>query len=256
MASREVEAALAALRQQASTADETELDPIGVPPGFVAQLPPPARWRGWGGDGVEVEPRYYEGADWAPASLPGPKIADLQRRLAAAGLLEEYVNGVWDEPSRQAFRALLTESNAAGLTYDQMANRRANATAEQRKEKVAARLRPDPATLRQNAKAFMKSSVGREPTDDELSHLTGVLDTIDRQAYEAKAAQEQGAIDALAAGEPAPGGQNVDPQARFEEYLADRYKPEIQMRQGVADLSTSRENLMGSIFAIDQAIGA
>lgn len=250
MASKEVEEALAALKAAAANND-TELAPIGVPQGYVAERDRPA-----GGIGPYriVAPRYFEGDEFVPASLPGPKIAELQRQLAAAGLLKEYVNGYWDGASQAAYATLLGEANASGYTYEQQMRQRANAAAEDRQVRRAARLKPDPATLRLNAKALVKQTVGRDATDEEIVHLSGVLDSFTKQADEADLANEDAAAAALAAGQPAPGGQQVDPQARFEEYLSDRYRPEIQMREGVADLSQSRENLMGSIFAIDQAV--
>lgn len=62
-------------------------------------------------------PRYYDGAQWLPASLPPDQLAQLQRQMVAAGLLKsgQAQLGVWDAASMNAYTQLLAYANASGL---------------------------------------------------------------------------------------------------------------------------------------------
>lgn len=265
-AKAKLDEAVAAFERSLTAGAESELQPIGVPAGYSAERPAPAPYAR---DMTQQVPaRYFDGDDWAPASLPGPRIAELQRQMVAAGLIPRgasYRNGVWDDVSRSAYRQLLGEANGSGLSAEQQVKVRQNAPkANQPEFQAPVRLKRDPAAIRSSVRALMADVIGpdRKPTDEELNELTGVLERIDSQAYDQSTAASQAQFDReMAAENGAPVGaapvvQDVDPDARFEELLRERYKPEIQMREGVTDLATGRENLLGNIFAIDQMIGA
>lgn len=257
-----------------------ELKPIGVPEGFTRTETREAGEVGGGGWGagsfglsgsgrprsrggmveVEVPPRYMDGHQFTPAQLAPPARADLQARLVSAGLIQKgsrYFKGEWDDVSVTAFEQLLALANRSGLTWQQELTVLENTAVENRREQFQApqRLRSDPATLRQNARAFMRKTVGRDPTDQELGQFTAQMAQFDEQAYGAQVGAERAAFMAEESGQAAPAADMVDPEARFLEYLQQQYRPEIQMREGIADLAQSRENLMGSVLSLDRMIG-
>jgi hypothetical protein len=120
--------------------DDDDLKPIGVSEGF--RVPSvrtsesfrgmsPTAVEGWSSQGagpgaiVERGPRYFDGDEWRPASLGPAAIGDLQAMMAAAGLLDDFRYGVWDAASVDAYKQLLTEANASGLTAEAALRQRA-----------------------------------------------------------------------------------------------------------------------------------
>jgi hypothetical protein len=96
--------------------------PIGVPKGYSVVKPVKAgigslgRAFQRGTHDYQQTPRYVQGHQYNPASLPVDDIIDLQESLVAAGLMErgDYTVGVWDNESTQAYEHLLSEANASG----------------------------------------------------------------------------------------------------------------------------------------------
>lgn len=65
-------------------------------------------------------PRYMEGDEWRPGGWGPERIADLQRMLTIAGLLnpkESITLGALDATTRNAYRALLEQANALGMDW-------------------------------------------------------------------------------------------------------------------------------------------
>lgn len=97
--------------------------PLGVPVDYVAPGGPigrPADLAGFMGPvamPVGVAPRFFEEHLLTPIGMPAEKIAQLQRRLDAAGLIgkRKYVLGVWDAVSQDAYRQVLETANAYGV---------------------------------------------------------------------------------------------------------------------------------------------
>lgn len=235
-------------------------DPIGVPADFVAHAEykpglgmPPIK-----PGGVELPPRYFEGDDASPAGMSDEDIARLQRMLVAAGVLKgtTYLNGVWDEPSRQAYRSILTHANQSGLTAQQSLETWASAHTEQ-KPKVDPFLEPDYATLAQTVKQLVSERLGgREPTPAELDVLTSQLRGNYRAEYDAAVATTTAASDAAAAGaDPATVVQDIDPVARFSEFFEQRYQPEMERREAISDMTNLRESFLGNVGQMDSMIG-
>ncbi len=75
---------------------------------------------------LSQKPLYFEGDQLRPASTSPAEIGRLQASLAAAGLLDRFTYGVWDKPSQDAYAALLSESNVAGVTWDAQLRNRAS----------------------------------------------------------------------------------------------------------------------------------
>lgn len=72
---------------------------------------------------TEVEPRYTERDIYTPVQMSPGALMELQRRMAAAGLLTEgYRAGLFDEPTRKAYEALLSYANQYGVSDDEMLN--------------------------------------------------------------------------------------------------------------------------------------
>lgn len=65
-----------------------------------------------------VQPTFYEGDQYRPATLGPAGIADLQRAMIAAGLIDasDIQLGVWDGASIQGYEKLLGYANMTGLT--------------------------------------------------------------------------------------------------------------------------------------------
>src|SRR5690606_14272224 len=103
---------------------------LGVHDDYVAERPDtPAR--GFTGDtrgvrpSIPYRPRYREGDEWLPANTSPAAIWDLQKALMQAGLITRgtrFQKGIWDETTREAYRALLEMANASGYTDEQMLN--------------------------------------------------------------------------------------------------------------------------------------
>lgn len=82
--------------------------------------------RGHGTIGAKL-PLYYDGDQLRPSMSDPASIGRLQASLAAAGLLEDFRFGVWDKNSQDAYADLLSEANAAGVTWEaQLRNRAAS----------------------------------------------------------------------------------------------------------------------------------
>lgn len=102
--------------------------PIGVPSGFTATRPQNRSTRVIGVNvrlpGQElasIPPRYVEGNEWDPATIPPEDRAQLQLALREAGLYsknQKFTLGVWDESTRGAYKRLLAYANGTGLTWN------------------------------------------------------------------------------------------------------------------------------------------
>lgn len=125
--------------------------------------------------GAYDSPRYVDGAQYEPNSMPGPKIADLQRELAAAGLLKgKYRNGVWDDKSVKAYEELLSYANQSGVTWDE-ALRRYVATGGEAgegggKAPLVKRV-SNPDDLKAILETVTTATIGRRLSDAQMQHL-------------------------------------------------------------------------------------
>lgn len=100
--------------------------PIGVPEGYAATLPGgEVRLEGMGwrpaGD-RQVPPSFFEGDEYVPAQLSQEARARLQLQMYRLGILtRDFQVGVWDAPSRLAYRSVLEFANASGISDEQQA---------------------------------------------------------------------------------------------------------------------------------------
>ena len=88
------------------------LRPIGQTPTGYAEKPTAAREE-------RNVVRYFEGDERIPASLSSQQVAQIQRKLVQAGLLDDdFVGNVWDTATETAYKSLLSYANATGLDKD------------------------------------------------------------------------------------------------------------------------------------------
>lgn len=102
--------------------------PLGVPEDYTAPFVRTGRYSPVGGETAArmnrspgtigaQGPRYFEGAEWGPAGTGPAAIGALQEHMAASGLLTgDWRYGIWDENTRKAYKSVLEEANAMGLT--------------------------------------------------------------------------------------------------------------------------------------------
>jgi hypothetical protein len=106
--------------------------PIGVPEGYTAPRPTNLRGmttrgsEGWseGGRGhgtiFPQAPRYYDGDEYRVRPMSPAAIAAIQDQMARAGLLtSDFMMGVWDPATAEAYKVLLGMANAQGTTVEQ-----------------------------------------------------------------------------------------------------------------------------------------
>lgn len=218
------------------------LAPIGVP---SVQMGPDGAPVPFAADGVE--PRFFDGDEWGPAAMTREDRARLQRLMVGAGIIPrgaEYRLGVWDDISRQAYKSVLASANASGMNPQQVISEWANATVEN-KPRPDPYLAPDLTSIKQDIKGVFRQRLGRDVTDGELGPLVSEALSLDRQAYDTAVTNAQ-----------AESGTQFDAGARFEDYLSERYRPEIERKEGIIDLAAQRDNLLGNIFTMDSMIGA
>lgn len=113
--------------------DDDEPLPIGVPEGYTAPVPTDLRDMGraaehWGtftgagqhGSMRPQAPRYYDGDEYRQRPMSPAAIAAIQDQMARAGLLtSDFLMGVWDPSTAEAYKTLLGIANQQGTTAEQ-----------------------------------------------------------------------------------------------------------------------------------------
>jgi hypothetical protein len=156
-----------------------EPKPLGVPRNYVA------------GD---VPPTFFDGDEWAPATLSPGQVARLQDILAGIGLLTEYRRGYWDPNSQKAYREVLEYANGAGITDEMEAIRRIAETGALGGKIGGGRTRApltvrksNPLDIKSAADAVAQNVLGRGLTNDELPQIIAAIQqmetSVQTQAY-------------------------------------------------------------------------
>ncbi|KKL26888.1 hypothetical protein LCGC14_2390720, partial [marine sediment metagenome] len=271
--------------------------PIEVPLDFVASKEvPDALGATRPGDPTRTqtfEPRYFEGDERAPQSLDGTVIARLQKRLVAAGLLneDEYYAGYWTEVSWLAYKTALGVANTNGTdvskAIDELIRTLPQSIKDERDlDKFAEPpyLTPDYATLAQTVKRTMRNELGRDPTAGELAQLTREMSGFAREQFDVLTERERIIFEGgketvtpptLTFGQPLPEGQppslnlfgpratpvgpqtlqNVDPAARFQELFEQRFKPEIDRLDSLSEVRRNTNNVFASLRTMSSLVG-
>ena len=260
--------------------------PIGVPLDFVptkeSQIDQPDQFPTRDGPvtGLERgEVRYFEGDELAPASLDSVQIARLQSRLVKAGVLNEdqYYAGYWDDVTRDAYKTVLGLANrtpnmdATGMIDLMIANPKKIDAADADKFREPPFLKPDYATLAQDVKTTMRTRLRREPTAAEMAELTRVMGGFYRQQFDVLTEADR----IMFEGDPVTadnvirpmgvvsGGltvaptelQDVDPAARFRELFDQRFKPEIDRLDSLAEVRRNTTNVFESLRTMSSLVG-
>jgi hypothetical protein len=273
--------------------------PIGVPVDFVAarQIEDPSPISLLAGAGVfpttrAIAPQYFDGDELAPATLDPAVIARLQRRLVAAGLLDDdtFYVGAWDDLTIAAYKGVLGFANQNGIDATKSMDRLI-ATLPQSVKDARARakqlkvfqeppyIKPDMATLAQDVKRYFRQEVGRDPTAGEMAEFSAAMSSAYRADFEAEvgalraafnaendptlgvsASTEAGRLTRSIEAPVVPGGgggtfQGVDPVARFREAFDRRLKPETDRLQGLSERRANVNNVYESLRTMTSLIG-
>lgn len=126
---------------------------------------------------------------------------------------------------------------------------------------VPAYKKPDYATLAQHVKATVRDQLERQPTESELSMLSGYLEQQYRNAWQSNEVDvgrddwtRRGRAAETGAEQAAPTIDNVDPVARFDKFFGDRYEGELDHRQRVDQSEERTKNLFGSFDMLSRSI--
>lgn len=178
------------------------------------------------GPTYEAAPRYFDGDQYTPASLPPETIARMQRDLARSGLLKgDYHIGVWDAASANAYEYLLGASNAAGDDETTTLARFLDSPLQEDKPKR------DPLVIRQThpndlaavADTVARRTIGRKLRPDEISRFVSAYQS-------AEAGAQQSAYDAQ------PGGGSVTDAPNAEAMAAQQIEASNPVEVGAHDL--------------------
>lgn len=166
----------------------TDKSYIGVPPGYTAGKQPTV---GYGdtlpenpqGQGIR-KPRYAEGDELRPANWTPDQIADLQRKMAEAGLLKsKFRLGYWDGASQQAYSALLAYANQGGRsatdTLNVLRTRPEQGDDTDRPPLVVKTTSPD--DLRGVFRDVSRKLLGRQLGDGEIESYIQAYNSIETQ---------------------------------------------------------------------------
>lgn len=197
---------LAALQAAGATDPNS---PIGVPTGYVPPIRTGQGFSPGAGPAITVpdlraEP-YMPGAELAPGSLSPEAIAGIQQQLVDAGLLRgEFIVGVWDPSSRNAYKSLLGYANSLGTT-DEFALRRWSATGMGAVDPTPTPRQPfvaqvtNPEDIKSGLREFFREKVGTGKIDDArldamVKAYQGEEVSAQRQAYDLAAAPVGGTV--------------------------------------------------------------
>lgn len=187
--------------------------PIGVPPGYVAtkkgaptrDYADPGRIPGGAArtdttvvtsPGVDtlVPPTFYDGDEYLPAQMSAEDRARLQMKMYELGILDQdFQVGVWDGPTRLAYRSVLEFANASGITDAQAAMDEYGQTMDVSKAK---RNRPplvirqtSPEDIRRVAQNVATQILGERADEKQVDRIVAAYQTAEatyqRQAYDA-----------------------------------------------------------------------
>lgn len=228
-------------------------NPVGSVPGRPGALQ--RRVGGWGARNAQRPVRFTEADVWRVMTRSGAEIQLMQEELEAAGLLgkNEYRPGIFDPATQDAVRSWLAFSNVSGKKPDDLltefsaleADRKAKLRDETLRRSAAQIVRTDPATVRTTVKASVKALIGREPTDAEMAELTAQFQNFEAEDLRHQQAQTMQAAE-FEAGlrDDLPETTDVDPEARLEEFLAERFAGTVAQNQRVEEMQVGQHNVL------------
>ncbi len=177
-----------------------ERDPlIGVPEGWVpgtgmVDMTSVAKFRDVaGGPPLQSSQSLYRESNlWGiTARLSGPQLANVIRKMAVAGFLDQNDLGptaglpAWSPAVQNAMANLMATANLNGQTWEEVLDdtyQKGLKMREENRRKAIAEftfgpyLAPDYASMASDAEALFSARVGRKPTDAELTLLVNQMD--------------------------------------------------------------------------------
>jgi hypothetical protein len=216
--------------------------------------------------------RYFEYDQWRFASRSPEYIVALQNQMVAAGLVDarDIIPGLWTDPDADAMKVLMIEATAARTTWENALGARIASGAGAAQARGAGRtfvtptyMAPDYATLSQAVKGTFAQLVGREPKDYELSLLADQLAADSRAEYEAVVAGQRAEFRAGAGGDDLVGDrivggatvQAVDPMARLQEAIQNRFGAEIAAEEAEQDYTANTRLMAQNLAGLSGVIG-
>lgn len=194
--------------------------------------------------------------------LPLEHKVRLQDALVALGLARNAIPGEFDKDTRNGVETLLTLSNAAGTTWQATIGR-----LQQLKDAgqldpsggeftEPAYLPPDYASLAQTVKQTVRSTLGRDPSDDEIAELSAQLQGFDYSAFQAEVDAERAQFETQQAGGGTvpQTGRQVDTASRFRELIESKYGDELAFNQRREEGAENRQLTLGAVGTIDRII--
>jgi hypothetical protein len=179
---------------------------IGVPAGYTAVTRHGSRQGLWNpaGEGSpdvgttyrNITPRFVDGMQYAPASMPPSQIADLQRQLAQLGLIDPdamITFGVWDETSIAGYEKLLAWANRAGITRVDQALRKyrqmvaegggpVRVGGEEPPEIPPLQIRlTDPTSLKATFRRAVIDQLGEGWSDEQIDRMVAAYHSMERE---------------------------------------------------------------------------
>ena len=216
-------------------------------------------------------PRYDEDSPREVfVSLDSASRSQLQRDLAAAGLVTQYREGVLDNQTRNALSDVMSWANLEGTTWQQAiidVGRAQIRHADEEEDELQPFRRPsftppDYASLAQQVKRQFRQAVGREPTDTELAGLADELSGFHREAFEtqvdhARAEHELEQQRMLGEDPAAPDELDPvpDPAARFQQHFEEKFAGHIATEEERQFSQQAFGNLMQSLNLGRQVMG-
>lgn len=203
---------------------------------------------------IRREPRYREGDQERPFGWSSERLADLQKRLVAAGLLQgDFRWGWYDAPTGQAYAQALGSANLRAVdvwdALDQLAVEHEQRREESISEAIGA-FTPEPFQPRDRDEWRSRArqaliGIGRPASqigEDEIEAMADVMSGEFRRAHEIQVEADRRMHEAQVRNEFADEGaqpvtadlsdlEQVDPVWSFNEWFQSEYAGEIETRE-------------------------
>lgn len=192
--------------------------------------------------------------------LPTEKLVRLQELMVTLGLTSKAIPGEIDPDTRRGFQRVLATANATGERWESTIQRLEQKYNSGELEEFGLDTgdtdepiyqEPDYATLAQQVKSVVRDTLRRDPTDEQLAQLTAELRGWDYNAFENEVARERAELGGPDVEEPPA---RVDPAARLQELIEERFGDEIAFNQRRQEGQQNRQLTMGAVRDIDRVI--
>lgn len=250
--------------------------PIGVSPDYrVFRQGPLADT----GNLLGTGPRYYAGAELEPAGRDPGDIANIQRRLEGAGILNgKYRLGYWDNKTKNAYKQLLGYANQRGQSWEEALGEiqatggvAGGGGGGVRRQTVRATfqvpeyLPPDYEALESGARRVFKQQMKRDPSDSEMALFGKMLSDGYHSRYHAEVDAERRRFEKQ---KPLIEGHEdsdhvhrvteaqvsreepIDPWARLDNYIQEKYGESIKWLENEENVRHTMQTLQAGLSGV------